>query len=349
MERYNIPIIGVIGEQFKMTDLLMHINNAKNFGALNLLIDSPGGDVDAADKMAEALVKTGKEIHATNSGDVASAASRIFCVAPKQNRTFDPTKGQFVIHNPWANVEGDAEYMQMAAKQLKKTEDAYTNYYSERTGCDAEIVKAFMSENTPLTSEQIESLGFATIVSHTIKPVAFLNLNNNKMDEKQFSKIEQMFSKVFAMFRIKALVITDVNGNEIDFGALNAPEEIIPGVEATVNGTPAEGEYVRPDGSVLKFESGKLLDIVPPAPDEVEMLKEQIASLEAEKTAALTAQANLTKELSEYKIKAEAEFTALNSEFVKIKAHFNSNYPVLNVPSGKSEAGTQVRKPFKTK
>lgn len=349
MERYNIPIIGVIGEQFKMTDMLMHINNAKNFGIINLLIDSPGGDVDAADKMAEALVNTGKEIHATNSGDVASAASRIFCVAPKQNRTFDPTKGQFVIHNPWANVEGDAEYMQMAAKQLKKTEDAYTKYYSERTGCDEEIIRAFMAENTPLTSEQIESLGFATIVSNTIKPVAFFNLNNNKMDEKQFSKIEQMFNKIFAWVKIKALVKTDVNGNELDFGAITAPEEIIPGVEATVGDAPAEGDYVMPDGSVMKFESGKLVEIVPPAPDEVEMLKEQIATLEAEKTAALTAQANLAKELSEYKIKAEADFAALNSEFVKIKAHFNSKSPVLNVPSAKTEAGTEVRKPFKTK
>lgn len=333
MDIYNIPVIGVIGEDFKVTDLLMHIANAKNFNALKLLINSPGGDVEAADKMAEIILKTNKEIYSTNIGDVASAASRIFCIAPKQNRTFNPAKGQFIIHNPWAQVEGDATYMEKAAKQLKKTESTYCQYYSDRTGTDLEVIQGFMNENIPLTAEQIQSLGFAEIVSDEIKPLAFINLKNNTMNEKQFSAFEEMLSKIYAWIKPKALIKTDVNGNELDFPSAKAPEEIVPGIDVMMAGQPAEGDFVMPDGSVYKCEKGKLIEIIAPQPDEMQMLKEQLATLQAEKDAAIAAQANLTTEINEFKAKAEADFNALNTEYLKIKAQFNPQKPLLNTPA----------------
>jgi ATP-dependent protease ClpP protease subunit len=348
MDIYQIPVVGVIGEQFKVTDMLMHIANAKNFTALKLLINSPGGDVEAADKIAEILVKSGKEIYSTNIGDVASAASRIFCVAPKQNRTFNPAKGQFIIHNPWAQIEGDASLMELAAKQLKKTENSYCQYYADRTGTDYDVIKGFMAENVPMTSEQIETLGFASIISSEIKPLAFINLTNNKMNEKQFTEFERILNKIYSWIKIKALIVTDVNGNELEFPEANAPEEILPGVSVMQQGAPATGEFVMADGSVYKCENGKLTEIMAPAPNEVEMLKQQIATLESEKETAVAAQASLAKELTDFKTKAEADLNALNSEYLKIKAQFNPQPPLQNSPSANSQ-GVSVRKPFKIK
>jgi len=344
MESYTIPVIGAIGEQFKMTDLLMHINNSKNFQAIKLAIDSPGGDVDIAERMAELIVKTGKEVFSTNIGDVASAASRLFCIAPKQNRTFDAKKGVFVIHNPWAQVEGDASQMEMAAKQLKKTEKQYCDYYAARTDTSPEIIAGFMAENVPLSAEQIESLGFATIVNSELKVVAFINLNNtNKMDSKQISKFETILNRINSWLVVKALIKTDVNGNELDFPEVKAPEEILPGVNVMVAGTPAAGEYVMPDGSVYVCENGTLTEIVMPEPSEVDALKEQIATLTAEKETAIAAQASISKELTDLKAKAEADFNALNAEYVKIKAQFAPAKQMPNTPSV-NNAGATSRK-----
>ena len=109
MNIYSIPIYGVIGEDTKHTDVLLHLNNAQKYDAIKLLIDSPGGYIDEAEKMCKSIVSLGKPIFTTNTGDVCSAAVDLFLLASKPNRTFNPSRGQFLIHNPWGQFEGEGE------------------------------------------------------------------------------------------------------------------------------------------------------------------------------------------------------------------------------------------------
>ncbi len=182
---YIIPIIGEIGKDFTSQDLLMHLNSAKDINEVLLIIDSPGGDLSESQKMRKLLDESKKNLYSKNSGDVASAAVELFLAPLKANRRFYPEKGQFLIHNPYLqgtelDQKGfilDAATLESISIESKKIEKELVSQYSKDTGTDVKILKAFMDENTPLTPEQIETLGFAVIQKHELQAVAYININ----------------------------------------------------------------------------------------------------------------------------------------------------------------------------
>jgi len=291
METYLLPVVGVIGEDFRYTDLLLHLQMSAKYPCLKIVIDSPGGYIDEGDKMMQAIKATGKEIITQNSGDIMSKAVDIFLLATKENRFFNPEKGKFLIHNPWTEMEGEGDALIQAGKELKKLESETAQRYAEATGSDVNIISQFMAENIPLTVEQIEHLGFANIVRPQIKAVALFNYKKSKMDEKVFEEKMNAFEALMLKIgtaidkilpRAKSLVVSDVNGTELDFGAeITDPSQIQVGVSATVGGTPANGKYAMPDGSTLVFENGSLMEIMP-AGGDMEALKAENERLKAE-------------------------------------------------------------------
>lgn len=357
MPVYNIPIYGLIGspeskedkaKYFQFTDLLMHLNNARAFDTLNLDIASDGGYVDVCDKMIDAIKGTGKFITSCNSGNVCSAASKLFTLAPKGSRFFHSERGVFLIHNPWGTVEGDSTELADAAKSLRSIETEYAKWYEAATGSDITIIQAFMSENIPLTPEQIESLGFATIVQPDIKAVAKLTLKNNLMDNKEVTEklngFEKTLQKVLAFFKIKALMLSDANGKELEFPDLTDVSEVAVGVKVMENGAPANGEYPQPDGSVLKCENGILMEIIPAAGgDDLEAIKTENEALKAE-IESLKA-AKVTAELEA--VEATKVATEIKAEYKKFKSQFSDfKFKAAKPYEDKKE---EVRKPFKTK
>lgn len=324
---YLLPINGIIGEDFKINDLLLHLNAAKNEQVVKLIFNSPGGYLDEADKMVEALKKENKIYHSTNSGDVASSAVELFLVSPKENRTFDTTKGNFLIHMPFLDpvdggATGTAEEIQAVADEMKKLEKKLSVNYQKATGTSANILTGFMKENIPLTEEQIQQLGFATIIKPaTLKAVAYFK-NNNKMENKEIVEklgvFETLLNKVMNLIKPKNLMIQDTNGKELDFGPdIQDASQIAVGVKATVDGQPAQGDFILADGSTLKFEAGVLTEIVPSANDELAAAKTKIADLESKLAAKET-------EFENYKTQAKSQISNVSAEFKKFKAQFSS-------------------------
>lgn len=348
MNKYTIPIIGLIASKedteegepnFGMTDLLFHLSLAKDFSAIELQFNSPGGFCDVADKMIAVLSRIEKPLFSSNSGQVCSAASKIFTVAPKENRTYDPTKGVFLIHNPWGQIEGDASELAQASKELMSTENEYAKWYSEKTGSDVEIIKGFMSENAPLTAEQVEGLGFATIIKPTVSAIAFLNskFNQNKMNKTDFEQKLNAFEKFLAKFKSKAFVLNDVNGKEIEFPEINDISELKVGAKTTA----PDGEYVLPDGSIL-VASGNLITEIKPAtteaaPDDIAALKAEIEALKAEnatlKSESLVALSDAEKSVSEVK----AEFKKFRAQFTDVNFSNDTPPAVLTPKKGFSK------------
>lgn len=322
---YLLPIIGVIGEDFNMNDLLMHLNAAKNEPAIKIIINSPGGFVDVAERMRDAFNKSGKILYSTNSGDVASAAVDIFLSAPKENRTFDPEKGVFLIHMPYLDpkdggASGTAEEIQAIVDQMKKNDKIMVKSYEKSTGTSANILEGFMKENIPLTPEQVQTLGFATLIKQEFKAVAYYKSNNIDMTNEEvktkFTILEGLMNKVMAFVRPKALMIQDTNGVELDFGEeIQDPSQIIEGVTATADGSPAEGEYPMPDATILVFVAGALTEIKP-AEDEMEALKQENERLKIELAGKVT-------EFDTFKGEAEKKITDLSTEFVAFRAQFS--------------------------
>lgn len=342
---YILPIIGIIGEpekgkenilHFRFTDLLMHLNAAKEEPHIHLVVGSDGGDVGEGKKMKAALIDSGKTFSSSNSGNVASMAVDLFLIPKeKARRNFDPTKGLFLIHNPWAAIEGDADLMSEASKYMKGLEKEFSKEYAAITGTDENVLIGFMSEDKPLTPEQVDTLGFATVTKQVFKAVAKFNINKNKMEVKEIKELNDKMSimdlaikKLTTLFEKKsdpkALMIQDVNGAELDFGeAIETPEQIVVGVSATVAGVPAEGDYTLEDGTVYTFAAGKLDKIVLPESD-VEALKTENADLKTQ-IATLTkgnedSQAKLTKENADFKLEAAKQLKEVSEELVKIKA-----------------------------
>lgn len=345
---YILPINGVIGEDFKMSDLLMHLNAAKDEKVIKLIINSPGGYTDEAEKIHNALKAEKKIYYSTNSGDIASAAVELFLVAPKENRTFDPTKGIFLIHLPFLDpsdggVTGTSEEIQAVAEGMKELEKWTAKLYQKETGTSANILTGFMKENIPLTEEQIQTLGFATIIKPTFKAVAYFK-NNNDMENKEVKEkltgIEGLLSKIMSFIRPKNIMLADVNGVNIDFGAdVTDPSQITVGISATVDGAPANGNYVMPDGSTLVFAEGKLNEIVPSQDSEMQKLKtenEQLKQKLSEKDV----------EFENFKKTANADILNVKNEVLKFRNMFSDGNPKGN--EGHEETDPPViRKAFK--
>ena len=75
---------------------------------LNVIIDSCGGDTEAASVIYTMLRARSGETVAKVSGMAASAASVIAMGADKM--LMSPT-AMFMIHNPWTQVKGNAVYL----------------------------------------------------------------------------------------------------------------------------------------------------------------------------------------------------------------------------------------------
>lgn len=355
MSSYIIPVHGLIGSAelpddntlyFSLDKFLLHINKAQEFDSIELDIASDGGYVDVADKMIEVLKATKKPIITRNSGNVCSSASKLFTIAPKENRYFDPSKGVFLIHNPFTITEGTADELAQTASELQKTEDEYVKWYVNATGAEQNVVRAFMDENKPLTPEQIESLGFATLVKPTVNAIAKLKSSNTMINQKEFeektSKFMQFIDSVLAKFRPKAIMLADANGQELEFPELTDANELAVGATVNLGGNPAEGEFQMPDGTVLVCAGGKVAEIRPASGDELQALKDENASLKTE-----------LEKLKGEKTAAEAKLTEtanaveeVKKEFKAFKAQFSTGVPAGGNPP---DDGKTIRKPFKTK
>lgn len=356
---YLLPIVGIIGQDFKVTDLLMHLNAAKNAQIIKLAINSPGGYIDDGLKMRDIILNAGKEIQTVNIGDVCSIAVSLFLTANKFNRKFDPSKGQFLVHNPLVDPKDidsilRADDLTAMSKELKNFENQLVKQYTEATGSSDEVLRAFMNEEQPLTPEQIESLGFATIEHPQIKAVALIKSNKQQMTEikdlkESMSRMEKILGKISSLWKAKNLMIQDVNGIEIDFGdTIETPEQIAVGATATVEGSPANGEYVLTDGTVYKFEAGQLMEIVMPEPsDEMEALKKENEELKAQLEASTAAQNKLQTDFDQFKSKANNDLKKVADEFKSFKNQYSEFMLDKNDPGG--DPKPQIRRAFKKK
>jgi ATP-dependent protease ClpP protease subunit len=318
-----IYIEGVIGEDYTYQNALMDLERVKDLENIALKIGSEGGYVDVADKIFD-LFK-GKVSRTENIGDVASAAVKLFLLAPKGFRNYDPSKGVFLIHNPWGEVKGDSNDFKQASEQLKKIESEFVNFYHQSTGSSKEVIAGFMNINNPLTPEEVESLGFAQISKPEFKAVAKFTKKNNmskeQMTEEQIdNKLNSFFDRIKNLINpktVKALKLSDANGVEIDFGdSVEQESEIVVGLEGvTIDGAAANGEYVMPDGRTITFENGTITAITemeeePEMDEEMEALKAELEALKAENETLTQAKAKFEKleeEVKEFKSNWKAQ------------------------------------------
>jgi hypothetical protein len=168
-------------------------------------------------------------------------------------------------------------------------------------------------------------------------------MENNEVVEK-LNGLEKLFQNFLAKFKIKAIMLADANGKELEFPDLTDPAEVKVGVKVNEGGKPANGEYPQPDGTILVCKDGVLTEIKPKPADDAQALKDEIAKLKDE-----LGKANTAKSQAETKaVDAIAAVKELDTSFKTFKAQFSVGKPDdANPPAGGGKI--ENRKPFKTK
>jgi ATP-dependent protease ClpP protease subunit len=312
-----------INSQSKADEFVMHIH-------------SIGGDVDEAFAIFDALRASGKKLTASIEGMCASSATIIALAADDRKMT---ENSQFMIHLPIGAKQGTADEMQKAADMLKEYEEKVLNLYVSETGGDRAAIEAMMKNETFLTSEQAQNLGFITEMVATMKAVARINLKNNTMTQmtaKELdTKMDGWFNKLVTAFKkpeVEMITVTTADGTILDFGdAIEEEGQIAVGTTATVDGSPASGEFVLTDGRTLVFAEGAVTEIREAEAEEtVEDLKAKLAAAEQKITEMEAAKAEADKDVVTMK-KAQETF---EKEFKTFKATMLSDMG-LKIVDGK--------------
>jgi ATP-dependent Clp endopeptidase proteolytic subunit ClpP len=217
---------------------------------------SPGGLVTEGEAIYNALKNTKKKITTQIEGTCASIATLIAAAGEKiiMNKT-----ARFMIHNPQiSGLSGDSRQLRHVATQLDQIKTLLINVYDQKTSLGKEKLWELYDNETWLTAEQAEQMGFVDESVDAIKAVAKVNLNQITMESKDtwlvkafknmlgLSKIKNQFEETLADGRKIYVMSDDENwtGKQV---VSETGEPIEPGEHALASGK----ILVVGDGSVI--------------------------------------------------------------------------------------------------
>lgn len=284
----NIYISGQIGTfdsvaGVELIDVIGQVKKQPKATAFNVHINSEGGLVDVGFDIYNYLTSLGKPITTIGSGIVASIATVIF-MAGTERLVRENTP--FMIHLPWGGSMGTADELEKFADQLRGIEKKLVGFYKKSLNLEEQALMPLLKNETWLTPTQLTTLGFTTSRQVKAAAKAFFKTNstmNGTFSERDRHWMESLFTKVLGKFKnahVFNKVIQDATGTEIDFTDLADDAVIEVGAIASIDGKPAEGEYILPDGFTYVFSEGKLTEIIEPEEDaESETLKKENKNL----------------------------------------------------------------------
>ena len=101
-------------------------------GDITIWINSPGGDVFAANQIYNMLMDYKGKVTVKIDGIAASAAS---VIAMAGGDVFMSPVSMMMIHNPMTIAIGDTEEMEKAIAMLEEIKESIINAYELKTGC----------------------------------------------------------------------------------------------------------------------------------------------------------------------------------------------------------------------
>jgi ATP-dependent protease ClpP protease subunit len=165
----RIDIVGVIGWEVAFTELKrMFAGLGETVKRVVFEIYSPGGDVWDGNGIVQAIGELGKTRETVARVQVAASMATLIAVAC-QKRSM-ASNGRFLVHNAWTTVQGDAEYLEKRAKELRDCEQEAAKFYSDRTGQTVEAMLALMNEERWMTPEETKQLGFVQEIDDPFNP-----------------------------------------------------------------------------------------------------------------------------------------------------------------------------------
>lgn len=143
-------------------ETLVPLIRAIKGGTVHLRINSPGGDVFAAQTICQAIRDTGAKVIAHIDGYAASAATVIATAADEVEIS---DGGFYMIHNAWTWAMGNANDLTATATLLSKIDGSLAGQYAKKSGMAVDDVRAAMDAETWYTAEEAVAAGLVDRVA----------------------------------------------------------------------------------------------------------------------------------------------------------------------------------------
>lgn len=137
--------------------------SAENNDDIKVIINSPGGHVEAGDTMHDMLRYVGPKVKVIGTGWVASAGAHIFLGAHKENRYCLPNT-RFLLHQPLGGVRGQASDISIEAEEILKMRERLNRVIARETGQSYEKVVVDTERNFWIGAEAAIEYGLVTKV-----------------------------------------------------------------------------------------------------------------------------------------------------------------------------------------
>lgn len=339
--------------EVNIKDIRNQIKDCGDVEEYQVHINSNGGEVYEGFGIHDLFSSIGKKTTAIIEGMCASIATVIAMGCDVVKMTSAST---FMIHNPFTFSVGDASDLRKQADELERIENKIVEIYQKKSNLSKEDILSYMKEETFFDIKQAKEFGFVDEEITTIKALAKItNINMDKQKIKELetktASMEGIFNKIKALFSpLKALLLQDSAGTEIDFYELSEGDTPAVGDKARVDGANASGDYVMPSGDTYVFEDGELKEIKEGEEDETEALKQEIEDLKAKLTEAQNSLETEKQNAETLKASFETEVNNLKGEIDSIMELIESEKPINSNPNPPDKGGkTNLRTGFKQK
>lgn len=273
---------------------------AQKADTLLLHINSPGGSVFEGFAIYNLIKSSGLKTVSKIEGMCASIATLIALGADKVQMS---EMAQFMIHNPFTGVEGDAEKVQQTADTLKKIQDQLVASYVSRTGKSEADITEMMRVETWLNATQAKEMGFVDEITEPLNIAAYIKTFNNMSTNKAAKEALGIMEQIKALFKNTAIIKAGMVATQD--GALNIYFEgdtLAAGMKVFTDeamSMPCQaGDYVLADGSTLSIDATGTVTAISDsssASAELEKLKTENAALKTENETLQKSVAELTE------------------------------------------------------
>ncbi|WP_343713419.1 ATP-dependent Clp protease proteolytic subunit [Inquilinus sp.] len=135
---------------------------------IRLVINSPGGHVEAGDTIHDMIRFIGAPVKVIGTGWVASAGAHIYLAAKKENRLSLPNT-RFLLHQPSGGAGGRAVDIDIEAREIIKMRRRLNEIISRETGQPLEKVERDTDRNYWMSAEEAKDYGLVGKIIDNIK------------------------------------------------------------------------------------------------------------------------------------------------------------------------------------
>ena len=163
-------------------------------GALDVYINSGGGDVFAGMAIYNILKRYDGEVTVHIDGLAASIAS---VIAMAGDNIIMPENALMMIHNAWTIAMGNAAELRGTADELERVDKLITDIYTARSGKDADEISDAMADETWLTAEEALDFGLVDEVEANKAIAASISgntmtINGQQVDMSRYASTERL-------------------------------------------------------------------------------------------------------------------------------------------------------------